>query len=328
MDEFELISQYFDRPAEDSRIVLAGGDDCALVNVPQGKELAFSIDTCIPGRHFFPEDQPENIASRAFRTALSDLAAMGASPLCFTLSLSIPECDSAWLGAFSARLHEEAEMFSCPLVGGDTVRGPLCITLQVQGLVPKGKAITRAGAKPGDIVYVSGRLGDAALALRCLQGEVSFSTQKEQDEISRAYYTPQPHIALGERLSGVASAAIDVSDGFIADLGHICRLSKVGAELDVSALPISAIFSDYVSEKESLQMALYGGDDYQLCFTAPESQSLAIAQMSDALNIPLTPVGHLSENEGIRAQSMNKSVAPFIDAVSQEFRRDGYKHFD
>ncbi len=316
MDEFDLIALYFKRDTDHQQVTLGVGDDCALITVPPDCELAFSIDTLLPDVHFFSDSPPRVIAERAFRVAISDLAAMGAEPLCCTLALSLPNVDHPWLGEFSEGLHESAARFACPLVGGDTVRGPLSISLQMQGTVPKGKALKRSGAKVGDEVYVSGVLGDGAAALAVLSDAMADNSKTRPYFFTR-YYQPQPQLALGQALRGLASAAIDISDGLAGDLGHICRASGVGAVLDVSALPISLSAQSRADIAQQRQWALYGGDDYELCFTVPQSKRDQLAQVAQTLALHVTPIGRIVEGAGL------------VDAASGEpLSLGGYNHFN
>lgn len=319
MGEFELIQKYFSRAVNDARVSQAGGDDCALISVPEGYELAFSIDTLLPDRHFFSDDKPEHIAQRAMRVAISDLAAAGATPFCFTLSLSIPEVNEPWLQAFSDSLYREAEFFSCPLVGGDTVRGPLSISLQVQGLVPKGKMLLRSGAQVDDIVYVSGSVGDAAAALHVLTENMQLN-QHDQVWFEDAYYRPQAQIQLGEKLRDVATSAIDISDGLAADLGHICSKSGIGAELDLAAIPISKTMRKNFDVEKTMEWALSGGDDYQLCFTAPKKCQQEISKISVELGLEITPIGKIVSEHGLR--SVRKG-----SGASEPIHSSGFVHF-
>ncbi len=236
MSEFDLIRDYFtDVGARRTDVDLGVGDDCALLEVPAGQQLAISIDTLAAGTHFLPDCDPESLGHKSLAVGLSDLAAMGAEPAWATLALTLPDHDPGWIAAFSRGFAALAGAHGVSLVGGDTTRGPLSVTVQVHGLVPAGRAIRRSGAAPGDRVYVSGTLGDAGLALRrILSGE-------PVDPVARARLErPTPRVALGLALRGVASAMIDVSDGLAADLGHILAASGVGAEIDLTALPLSA----------------------------------------------------------------------------------------
>jgi len=318
MDEFTLIDRYFKHECHSANVSIGIGDDCALVNTPDGYELAFSIDTLIPGVHFFAQGDPALIGQRAMRVALSDLAAMGAEPLCCTLALVIPRADELWLKSFSSGLLEAARCFQCDLVGGDTVKGPLTISVQVHGFVPKGQALTRDGAGVGDMVCVTGSLGDGAAALRVLKGDINVSSAAFA-YFTDCYYLPEPRIDIGKKIRGLASAAIDISDGLLADLGHICRASGVGATLDLSNLPISSPFAGDVSNEERVSWALSGGDDYQLCFTVPENRSRSLFQLINARKCDITVIGRIVGEQGIHCQKSGESLTS---------SNVGYRHFD
>ncbi len=316
MDEFDLIASYFKRDTDAKQVTMGVGDDCALLRLPEHSELAFSIDTLLPGVHFFSDSPPRAVAERAFRVAISDLAAMGAEPLCCTLALSLPKVDHLWLDEFSAGLHDSAAAFGCPLVGGDTVRGPLSLSLHMQGFVPYGQALMRKNAQVGDAIYVSGMIGDGAAALEVLSGKVMVENHEAQAYFSDCYYRPQPQLALGQALCGVASAAIDISDGLVGDLGHICRASGVGAALDVAALPMSQQAQSCAGVAQQRQWALYGGDDYQLCFTAPHNKRDEVLAIERRLGVAVTAIGRIIEGKAL------------IDAASgAALALGGYRHF-
>lgn len=271
LGEFELIERYFRRPTP--RAVLGPGDDCALLAPRPGMQLAISSDMLVEGRHFLPTVAPERLGHKALAVNLSDLAACGAQPLAYTLALAMPRADEAWIERFASGLHALADTHGCELVGGDTTAGPLNICITVFGETPAGGALLRSGARPGDEVWVShplgGGVGDARLALEVFRGVVVLDgTGLEQ--VRRAMELPQPRVALGLALRGVASAAIDVSDGLLGDLAHLLRRSGVGAIIDVDAVPRSAVLAALPMELQRL-CTLSGGDDYELVFTAPPS---------------------------------------------------------
>ncbi|MCB1615476.1 MAG: thiamine-phosphate kinase [Pseudomonadales bacterium] len=306
MGEFEIIRQYFSGIGDSSAQVLGVGDDCALLSVPSGKQLAFSIDTQVADLHF-PADAPADfIARRALRCALSDLAAMGASPHSFTLALTLPEADEAWLALFSEGLKKDANTFQCALVGGDTTRGPLTLSFQVQGFVSEGDALLRSSAKPGDLVFVSGTLGDAAAGLSLLNPE-NTCDKKDSKYLLERYFFPQPHLDLGKRLCRLAHACIDVSDGLLADLGHICQSSGVAARLNMDNVPRSPELMRYAGE-QALQLATAGGDDYELCFTLPKEKQHDIQQLAKTLGIVLTEIGEITEGEGVHCFNSEGAV--------------------
>ncbi|MEJ2174576.1 MAG: thiamine-phosphate kinase [bacterium] len=285
--EFELISRFFDRPAlGGSRTLLGVGDDAALLRVDPGMALVVSTDMLLAGRHFPDDTAPRALGHKALAVNLSDLAAMGATPRWATLSIALPAADEAWLTEFSAGLFALARRFEVDLVGGDTTRGPLAISMTALGEVPAEHALTRGGARPGDDIWVSGALGQAAAAIAVLQGRARLAPQAASK--ARAWLDmPEPRIALGERLRGLASAAIDVSDGFAADLGHVLERSGVGALVHCARLP-GVRTGDAALD---LQCALAGGDDYELIFTAGQDRRPTVASLATELGIPLSRVG-------------------------------------
>lgn len=290
LDEFALIRRYFSQHSLSERIALGVGDDCALLSPQAGEQLAVSVDTQVAGVHFHDNSPPFFIATRALACAVSDLAAMGAQPLGFTLALTLPQLDEAWLEDFSRGLYAAAQSYHCPLIGGDTCRGSLTISIQVHGALPAGSALTRAGAGVGDDVWVSGTLGDGAAALAWLEGR--FQVEKPvADYLATRFYQPQPELALGVQLRGLASAAIDVSDGLLADLGHLCHASEVGAVILVEQLPLASEWSGLVSQRQARDWALTGGDDYRLCFTAAASARPALLSLAGVSLVGQTVAG-------------------------------------
>ena len=307
MGEFDLIARYFTRPARpDGAVALGVGDDCALLAPAPGMQLAVSSDMLVEGRHFFAGTDPERLGHKALAVNLSDLAACGARPLAFTLALALPQVDAAWLEGFSRGLLQLADTHGCELVGGDTTQGPLNICITVFGEVPAGQALLRSGARPGDDIYVSGTLGDARLALEALQGHITLPA----DVLAAARLRleqPTPRVALGQALRGVASSALDVSDGLLGDLGHILRASGTGACIDTSittdliassALPISA--RGQFDPELLHQCTLAGGDDYELAFTAPVARRAAVAAAALASSTPVTRIGRIEAGPGLR----------------------------
>ncbi len=265
--EFQIIKQYFEQHARyDKSVVLGIGDDCALISSTPNTHQAISVDTSIGGVHF-PEDASAfDIAYRALNISLSDLAAMGAQAKWYTLALTLPNLDEVWLSEFSRGLFQAANNSRVHLIGGDTTRGPLSITVQVQGEVPVDKALKRSGANLGDYIYVSGVLGDAGAGLAVYQKRIPESETTRQ--LLKAYLNPEPCLGLGVSLREIASSCIDISDGLLADLGHILRASSVGAEVDITKIPLSDALKAEVDNNEALTLALSAGDDYQLCFTS------------------------------------------------------------
>ncbi|GIZ51967.1 thiamine-phosphate kinase [Noviherbaspirillum aridicola] len=299
LSEFDLIARYFTRtPRRSDTTVLGVGDDCALLAPPPGAQLAISSDMLVEGRHFFPGADPKALGHKSLAVNLSDLAAMGARPLGFTLALALPEAEPDWLAGFSAGLLALADLHGCELIGGDTTRGPLNICITVFGAVMPGQALRRDAARPGDDVWISGSLGDARLALAGYRQELALTPQ-ELDEAAPRMHRPTPRVALGTALAGIAHAAIDISDGLAGDLGHILKRSGVGAELDADALPAGPVLArrDAALRRE---YTLAGGDDYELCFTAPTERREEVLAAALAAGTPVTRVGRIAAEPGLR----------------------------
>ena len=323
MGEFDLIKRFFTRPTP--RAVLGVGDDCALLQPSPGMQMAISTDMLVSGRHFFPDVDPRALGHKALAVNLSDLAACGATPVAFTLALALPAADPAWLEPFSQGLLALADLHGCELIGGDTTQGPLNICITVFGEVPQGQALLRSGARAGDDVYVSGTLGDASLALAHLLRERSGTTDAEPEtsaallalgaadlaQARRRLEWPTPRVALGTALRGIATAAADISDGLLGDLGHILERSGVGATLDTSSAfgllgahrtsaQAAALLAVPERRGSVLQHVLSGGDDYELVFTAAPSQRSAVQAAAQASNTPVTCIGHIDGAPGLR----------------------------
>lgn len=303
--EFDLIARYFTRPAvarqTPGRVALGVGDDCALLQPSPGMQLAISTDMLVEGRHFLSTVDPVRLGHKALAVNLSDLAACGAKPMAFTLSLSLPSVDEAWLEGFSRGMFALADEHGCELVGGDTTRGPLNISITVFGEVPPGAALLRSGAKAGDDLWVSGTLGDARLALEVFRGTLALSA--EAFAIARARMeTPSPRVALGQALQGVASAAADVSDGLLGDLSHILRASGVGALVDAdAAVGRIALCAEPSLDIDTLRLcALSGGDDYELVFTAPAIAREAVERAGRDSATPVARIGRIEAEPGVR----------------------------
>jgi thiamine-monophosphate kinase len=298
--EFELIQRFFKTGADamnpKSEIGLGIGDDCALIHPSSNQEIAITTDMLVEGRHFFVGADPELLGRKALAVNLSDLAAMGATPLGFTLALALPSADQIWLEAFSKGLFSLAKQFSCSLLGGDTTAGPLTISITALGTITKGEAIRRSGAKPGDDIWVSGELGDARLALAALRHEIVL-TEIDLKQIEDRMHQPIPRVELGTHLRGLATAALDISDGLLGDLKHILNQSKVDAQIWIDQLPKSAILLKQDLSIQN-QFAASGGDDYEICFTADKHQRDAFEQISKTLNLPLTRIGQILEMKG------------------------------
>lgn len=296
LGEFELIERYFSRPVR--RAALGVGDDCALLAPRAGMQLAVSSDLLVEGRHFLSTVQPDRLGHKALAVNLSDLAACGAEPLGFTLSLALPRAEEAWLEAFARGLFALAERHGCELVGGDTTRGPLTINITVFGEVPDGQALLRDGARAGDDVYVSGTLGDARLALEAFRGTLALPGA-DFEQARRAMETPEPRVALGVALRGLATSAIDVSDGLSGDLAHVLRRSGVGATLEAPALPRSAVLARQAVQWQYL-CTLSGGDDYELVFTAPPARRAQVEAAARGAGVPVTRIGRIEAQPGLR----------------------------
>ncbi|MDO8268136.1 MAG: thiamine-phosphate kinase [Moraxellaceae bacterium] len=318
MGEFDLIARYFTRPT--TKAVLGVGDDCALLQPAPGTQLAISCDMLVEGRHFFPDVDPFTLGHKALAVNLSDLAACGATPLAFTLALALPRADEAWLAPFSRGLLALADAHGCELVGGDTTQGPLNICITVFGEVPvvkgRSQALLRSGARAGDDVYVSGTLGDARLALEALRGTLALPADVLAEARQRLEQ-PTPRVALGQALRGVASAAIDVSDGLLGDLQHVLTASGVGATIDTSiAINLIAACTrpdcaaGLISLKNRLGYVLAGGDDYELAFTAPASAREAVQAAARQAHTPVTRIGRTEAEAGLRLTDGQGNALP------------------
>jgi thiamine-monophosphate kinase len=294
--EFELIARHFTKPAANA--VLGVGDDCALVDVTNGMDLAVSTDTMVSGTHFFPDVDPENLGHKTLAVNLSDIAAMGAMPYWAMLALTLPSVDHPWLAAFAKGFFDLAAEYNVSLIGGDTTRGPLTITVTIMGQVPTGAALRRNGAKAGNDIWVSGNVGDAALAVAHRHGKLVLSERDYREAVMRLY-EPTPRVALGQALRGMATSAIDISDGLIADLGHICRLSGVGATVELGSIPVSEIGARHFNDDAGITAIVAGGDDYELCFTAPANARESIEELTDVLGVPLTRIGQVKRGKGV-----------------------------
>lgn len=318
--EFSLIARYFDRVSSSRRDVETGiGDDCALLTVAEKQLLAISTDTLVSGIHFLPDIDPRDLGYKALAVNLSDLAAMGADPAWLTLAITLPEVDESWLEAFSDSLFEQLEYYDMQLIGGDTTRGPLAMTLGIHGLVPAGRALKRSGARPGDWIYVTGTPGDSAAGLAILQDRLEVKDPAQAAYLKKRHLRPTPRVLHGQALRDLASSAIDLSDGLISDLGHILKASGCGARIDLDALPYSTALKTNVSAELGLQWALSGGEDYELCFTVPELNRGALDVAIGNLGIPFTCIGQVApESEGLQFLQNGKPVT--LDLK-------GYDHF-
>jgi thiamine-monophosphate kinase len=318
LSEFDLIRRYFTQggPAGGD-LVLGVGDDCALLRPPPGKELAVTIDTLVEGVHFAPGVDPEGLGHKALAVNLSDLAAMGAEPAWVSLALTLPRSDPAWLEGFSGGFLALAKASGVRLVGGDTTRGPLSITVAAHGFVEPGMALRRDGARPGDLVYVTGAIGDAGIALLVQQGE--YRPQRGAADMDLRLERPSPRIEAGRALVGIASAAIDISDGLLSDLGHICEGSGVGADLELQRIPLSPAVTEYLEQGGQWDRVLTGGDDYELCFTVPPQQLDALEIVGKQLDCGVTRVGSIGPEPGVRCR--------MGDGSELSLSSSGYEHF-
>ena len=314
MSEFDLIRRFFTRPTPSA--ILGVGDDAALLHIADGMELAVSTDMLVSGTHFLPDTDPFLLGHKTLAVNLSDLAAMGAVPRWATLALSLPAADENWLQRFSAGFFALADEHGVELIGGDTTRGPLNLCVTIMGEVPKGKALRRSGAQAGDDIWVSGVLGMAALGLAYLKGKTELP---EEDRLFclAALHKPQPQVALGLALRDIAHSAIDISDGLLADLGHILECSQLGAEIQFDAIP--KVTAGNIDEELLQQCVLSGGDDYELCFTAPAARREEIGTIALKLQLPLTRIGRISAEQGCIVRSAAGGVI--------KTKESGYDHF-
>jgi thiamine-monophosphate kinase len=301
VNEFELIARFFSRPTRAESVHVAGGDDAAVLAPSPGSELVASVDMLVAGRHFLSDVDPEKLGHKTLAVNLSDMAAMGATPRWALLAGALPDTDAVWLAAFARGFYALADAHGVDLVGGDTTRGPLNLCVTILGEVPAGAALKRSGAKPGDDIYVSGTLGDAALALAVMTGQAALDG--DAFAVARARLEqPTPRIALGVALRGVASAALDVSDGLVGDLAHILERSGVGATVDLAAIPRSKTLSRLLAGEErelALRSLLAGGDDYELCFTASPRVSARVAAIGVENGVPLARIGRVERVPGL-----------------------------
>lgn len=314
LGEFDLIAQFFSRRSARRDVLLGVGDDAALLEMPPGRALVAAVDTLVEGRHFLPGAPPESVGHQALAVNLSDLAAMGAEPAWALLSLSLPDSDATWLRPFAAGLYALAERHGVALVGGDTVRGPRVVTVTALGFVEPGRALRRDGARPGDVLFVSGWPGEAAAGLEALRGG---SARGDDDPLVRRYRYAEPRLDLGRELRGRASAAMDVSDGLLGDLGKLCESSGVGARLDLARLPVSAELARRHARAECERWVTSGGDDYELLFTVPPERAADVAAAA-ARVLPVHRIGVIEAQAGVRCER---------DGRAETCGGAGYDHF-
>lgn len=311
MNEFDIIRNFFTKQAiQRPDVVLGIGDDCAVVQVPKDQDLVITTDTLVEKIHFMNDASPFDVGYKSLAVNLSDLAAMGATPAWITLALTMPKPNETWLREFCKGLFELAQRFNVQLIGGDLTHGPLTITIEAHGFVPKNQALRRDGAKPGDLIYVTHTLGDAALGLRFLQ-EKNLHLEKQAEEyLLTRLHRPEPRVAIGEKLLGNAHAAIDISDGLAADLGHILENSGVGATVYVNELPLSEVMRESISRDDAIALALNGGDDYELCFIAPQNKTF---------ELNCTCIGKITNTSGLDLR--HRDGKKYTGAIH------GYQHF-
>jgi len=316
LSEFKLIDHFFNTASNTSSTVNVGiGDDCAVVTIPDGQQIAISTDTLVEGVHFLADSEPELLGHKVLAVNLSDLAAMGAKPAWVSLALTLPKADEVWLTKFSQGFFKLAQQFSVHLIGGDTTQGPLTISLTIMGLLPLGKGLKRSAAKAGDGIYVSGQIGNGGLGLiKAIKGETNLA-----DKELKHYLQPMPQIELGEALLPLANACIDVSDGLFADLNHILKASKVGASIEIERIPTSDAVKKHLLGQDDIYWASSAGDDYQLCFTLSAEAELN-STIKKLLNDNLiTKIGTIEACLGLRVISRQGETIVF---------NKGYEHFN
>lgn len=316
--EFNIIRQYFTGNETRDDVVLGIGDDAAILTVPEHHQLVQSVDTLVAGVHFPLETSADDIAYKALAVNLSDMAAMGAEPAWFTLAITLPDDNEAWLKAFSESLLSLSRKYNVQLVGGDTTNGPLSISITINGFVPIGKALRRSQAKISDKIYVSGTIGDAALALAAWQGQCLLRDET-MDYLNEKLNRPQPQVKLGLLLRDYATACIDISDGLIADLTHITDNSQVGAIIHFESIPVSNEFNQNLTDEALIvPLVLSGGDDYELCFTIPASKQAEFEKITTEKKISVTCIGEVESQSGVRCFKDNKEI---------DIQNAGYEHF-
>ena len=320
MKEFSVIDKFFKGISYQRKDVVIGiGDDCAITQIPEGQSLATTTDTLISGVHFLADTPAHAIAQKAVAVNLSDLAAMGAEPAWLSLSLSLPRYDELWLEEFSRGLQEISEYYSIELIGGDTVQGPLAITITAQGFVPAEQAMSRAKAKPGDFVYVTGSLGDAGLGLDILLNKASVAEPAHKEYLLQRLHYPTPRLLAGTSLRRIASSCIDISDGLVSDLRHILKASACGACIHIDKLPLSPALSHSVDRDTALKYALSAGDDYELLFTVGQEQKGNLDIALANVNLVASCIGQLNGN--------NEKLELRFENEPYPFESKGFEHF-
>jgi thiamine-monophosphate kinase len=321
LGEFDLIRRFFVRgesPRRESGVILGIGDDAALLDPPEGADLVAAVDTIVAGRHFPEGADARSIGHRALAVNLSDIAAMGATPLWATLALTLPSVNADWLAGFAAGFLDLADAYGVALVGGDTTRGPLTVSVQILGHVPHGAALRRSGAQAGDLLAVSGTLGDAAAGLATLRASSPNARSRDADALIRRFEYAEPRVQLGLSARGIASAAMDLSDGLVGDLPKLAQASALAACVSVEQLPLSAAMRATASAKQALDWALAGGDDYELLFAVPAERFAELKAAADRLNLLLTTIGELRVGAGVTWLRNGKEFVPGVS---------GFDHF-
>ncbi|MGV6989374.1 thiamine-phosphate kinase [Testudinibacter sp. P80/BLE/0925] len=323
--EFDIIRQYFNASSRPPRkdVALAIGDDCAITEIKANQRLAITTDTLVEGIHFFPTISPADLAYKSLAVNLSDLAAMGAEPAWVSLALTLPKIDHAWLKAFSNSFFEVLDHYNIDLIGGDTTKGPLSITITAHGLLPRDKALCRHGAEKGDWIYVTGSLGDSAAGLQLLQAKSAVQNRTSaEDYLIRRHLRPTPRVLLGQTIAPYASAAIDISDGLLADLSHILARSDVGASLALEKLPLSSQLCEAVGQRQAEILALTGGEDYELCFTVADKNGSKLERALTHIGVEYTCIGQ------IRSKRMNNRIRLKRNGEKVELPQySGFDHF-
>jgi thiamine-monophosphate kinase len=318
--EFSLIEEFFYQQANKRKDVPLGiGDDCALLEVPAGQQLAMTVDTMVESTHFLASVSPKDLAWKSIAVNLSDLAAMGAEPAWLTLALSLPKTNQQWLKDFSQSFFKCADYYGLQLVGGDTTKGPLTITIQAMGFIPPKAALKRAGAKPGDVICVTGNIGDAGLGLAISKGEHIAKCPEHAKNLQLRFNRPIPRVAAGIALRNIASAAIDLSDGLVGDLSHLLKASGVGANINLEALPLSESLKAECSIDQAIDYALSAGDDYELCFTIPEENLDKLELVAKSTNCGFSQIGRITGGSELRFCRDGNAV---------EINLSAYQHFD
>ncbi|WNC71319.1 thiamine-phosphate kinase [Thalassotalea psychrophila] len=318
MKEFELIKEFFTaQPVSRKDVAMGIGDDCALIRANDNKLIAVTTDTLVAGVHFPLNTPARAVGHKAVAVNLSDIAAMGAEPAWISVAITLPEVDEEWLREFTAGMFELTEYFNVQLIGGDTTQGPLSITITAQGLVPEDKALCRNGAQNGDYLFVTGDFGDAGLALAAINGQIKLN-ETDFARVKAKLDYPQPQVLVGQMIREFATSAIDVSDGLLADLGHICRASTLGVAINVEDIPLSKALTDNLSAEDAINMALTSGDDYQLIFSVPATNKVGIETAMAHANVAFNCIGQLNTSEEINLTYKKK---PFV------VKKVGFEHF-